>query len=294
MAKSSTRKFDCTKEDLISELPQNIKEIILCILPIRDAVRTAILSRKWRKCWTTIPHLIFDDQFLDSVWDKLKQCHDQELKALKFVSVINKVILLHDGPILEFSLSFPQDLDHDTRVIHEYIDQWIPLLSRNGVKQLTIEDYASRYPTAHNFSSLNLTRLRLVAVWFPYTPAFGRLACLTNLELIEVAISEQCIFDCPVLQKLILVNCEGFFHTNFRAPNLKCLHQLYWYMAPEYSLAGLENLTEYSFWLSGEPITQTKTFNVVKVLGSVPKVEKFSVGMNFIKVKFNSSIFCQL
>uniref|UniRef100_A0A162A7C1 FBD domain-containing protein n=1 Tax=Daucus carota subsp. sativus TaxID=79200 RepID=A0A162A7C1_DAUCS len=284
MEKSRIRKSARFKKDIISELPQNLKETILCLLPIRDAVRTAILSRDWRHCWTTIPQLAFDDIFLDSVWDNyLEHFHDEELKMLKFVSVINKVILLHNGPILKFSLSCPQDIDNDTLVFQDYIDQWIPLLSRNGIKQLTIEGFMSEHSTALNFSSLNLTHLRLVDFWFPYTPASGGLTCLKYLELIDVVIAEEHVFDCPVLEKLTLVNCEGLFRMNFRAPHLKYFHQLVSFMTPEISLAGLQNLIQYSFWLSRDAIVHTKAFNVVKVLSCLPKIEKFSVGMNFIK-----------
>lgn len=75
---------------------------------------------------------------------------------------------------------------------------------------------------AHSFSSLKPTHLRLANFRFPYTPAFGGLTCLRNLELIEVTNSGQSIFDCHVFEKLTLLASEEFSHANFRAPDLKC------------------------------------------------------------------------
>ncbi|KAK1428454.1 hypothetical protein QVD17_17289 [Tagetes erecta] len=45
--------------DMISNLPQSIIEIILCLLPTKEAARTSILSREWMYRWTTIPKLAF-------------------------------------------------------------------------------------------------------------------------------------------------------------------------------------------------------------------------------------------
>ena len=53
---------DVMGPDLISDLPQSIIESILVQLPIRDAVRTSILSSKWRYKWASITRLVFDDK----------------------------------------------------------------------------------------------------------------------------------------------------------------------------------------------------------------------------------------
>ncbi|KAK1355632.1 FBD domain-containing protein [Heracleum sosnowskyi] len=283
MPESSKQNVRCTEKDVISELPPNIQETILCFLPIQDAVRTSILSRKWRHCWTMIPHLIFENQFLNSIWHKLSQYDDQELMAQKIVSVINKALLLHNGPILKFSLTIPAQFC-DAQIIHDFIDQWIPLFARNGMKQLTLEDSELQELTPHHFSSLDLSHLRLINVWFSYSPASGGFTYLTNLELLHATSNfGQGIFDCPVLQKLTLIFCKGLLPTNFHAPRLKCLHQIYREITSEYSLEGLENLTEYSFILLHISIKQTETFNLVKVLGCLHKIEKFSIGKDFIK-----------
>lgn len=197
------RKVGFIKEDRISELPRNILESILCLLPIEDAVRTSVLSKKWRHCWTLMPHLIFDYNFVNRIMDKLGQgSGDEELMAYKFVSVINRSILLHKGPIIRFSLTVPSR-KCNAQIVHDYINQWISLLSIKGIKQLVVKDSKLREVTAHHFSSLDLTHLGLFSVWFPYTPANGRFTYLTNLHLADATCNlGQSIFYYPVLEKL--------------------------------------------------------------------------------------------
>lgn len=293
MAESSTRKLGhMIKKDRISELPRNVQETILCFMPIEDAVRTSILSKKWRHCWTMMPHLIFDDEFIGRMTKKLGEYAGKKLTAYKIVSGINKILLLHKGPILKFSLTIPQ---YDAEIVHDYIDQWIPLLSSKGTKELILEDRMLEEVAAHHFSSLDLTHLRLLSVWFPYKPTFGRFTYLTNLELVEATYHfEQNIFDCPVLEKLTLIICDGLYHTNFRAPNLNCLHEICRETDSEIPSAGLENLTECSFMLSRLGTLKAKSSNAVKYLGSFQKIEKFSIAGEFMKVIFRSSLNCLL
>ncbi|GAB4840207.1 hypothetical protein Ancab_020972 [Ancistrocladus abbreviatus] len=56
--------------DLLSDLPLSIVESILQLLPIRDAVKTSILSRRWRYRWASVPQLVFDDKCVNSSVDK--------------------------------------------------------------------------------------------------------------------------------------------------------------------------------------------------------------------------------
>nr|GEV27590.1 hypothetical protein [Tanacetum cinerariifolium] len=48
--------------DKISNLPSSIIEDILCLVPIKEAVRTSILSKDWRYNWTKIPKLAFSEK----------------------------------------------------------------------------------------------------------------------------------------------------------------------------------------------------------------------------------------
>ncbi|KAG2645947.1 hypothetical protein PVAP13_2KG517300 [Panicum virgatum] len=47
--------------DWISDLPDTLLLHILMLLPLVEAVRTCVLSRRWRSAWTRLPRLAFDD-----------------------------------------------------------------------------------------------------------------------------------------------------------------------------------------------------------------------------------------
>ncbi|XP_071708967.1 F-box/FBD/LRR-repeat protein At1g13570-like [Rutidosis leptorrhynchoides] len=89
-------KIQCLHSDRISRLPQNIIECLLILMPIRDAVRTSILSKKWRYCWTSMPKLAFHDKMIEVQSDLIHK------KEYTIVSAIFNVLFLHTGPILEF------------------------------------------------------------------------------------------------------------------------------------------------------------------------------------------------
>ncbi|KAK2983922.1 hypothetical protein RJ640_017843 [Escallonia rubra] len=158
-------------KDVISNLPTDVIENILGRVPIQEAVKTSILSRKWLLNWSTLPELVFDREYFDFLKSRNSECD--------FVRGINKVLLLHSGPILKFVLSIP-DIHIEDR---EDIDQWILLLSRKGVKELTFQNLgiSHRLPT-YLFSCLLLTHLKLCSCDFAPPPKFRGFPNLISLE----------------------------------------------------------------------------------------------------------------
>ncbi|KAK9277587.1 hypothetical protein L1049_007132 [Liquidambar formosana] len=137
--------------DFINDLPRNVLDCILERLPICDLVRTSILSRKWRYHWTTIPNLVFDLRFFDHI-----MAHD------KAMNIVNRLLLLHSGPILKFVLHI-SSLYSENSTCSIDIDPWILFLSRNGIKELTLCNLGSishKLPSSI-FSCQGLTHLKL-------------------------------------------------------------------------------------------------------------------------------------
>ncbi|GMP83056.1 hypothetical protein CsSME_00037121 [Camellia sinensis var. sinensis] len=135
------------RKDQISELPRNIIEGILERMSIRDAARTSILSTKWRSIWTTISQLKLGNQFFKDTL-KVKPIVKHEL-----VSVVEKILLLHDSPIPMFLFCIPRiqfDCSAD-------IDRWILFLSRNGIKDLTLVNNSDNEPFCIPVSTLVLS-----------------------------------------------------------------------------------------------------------------------------------------
>ncbi|KAG6736655.1 hypothetical protein POTOM_060470 [Populus tomentosa] len=112
--------------DSISDRPQSIIERILTRLPVRDAVRTIVLSSKWRYRWTTLTLFSKTNVLGCTVIDR-------PVVENRMVKFITHALFLHQGPVHKFQLStsylqcFPD------------IDQWILFLSRSDIKELVLE-----------------------------------------------------------------------------------------------------------------------------------------------------------
>ncbi|XP_027342968.1 putative F-box protein At1g67390 [Abrus precatorius] len=51
-------------EDLTSKLPDPVLALIISFLPIKNAVRTSVLSPRWKRLWKTTPTLNFDHKLM--------------------------------------------------------------------------------------------------------------------------------------------------------------------------------------------------------------------------------------
>ncbi|XP_042469992.1 F-box/FBD/LRR-repeat protein At1g13570-like [Zingiber officinale] len=200
--------------DRISHLPPNIIEQILMRLPLRDAIRTSILSHDWRYAWSSIPHLAFSwQEFPLSICNYSQVNFDRKL-----VDIIHQVLLLHQGPIHRFELSIQLRNSKD-------IDGWLLFLSRNDIREIILhrwEGEVYKLPSCllscKGLRSLSLHRCMFRPVHFQ---GFPRLA---SLFLRSVAISqdglEALITACPLLNKLCLIDMFDFGGLKVCSPSL--------------------------------------------------------------------------
>ncbi|KAK7275089.1 hypothetical protein RIF29_16196 [Crotalaria pallida] len=269
---------DVLGPDLISDLPQSIIETILIQLPIRDAVRTSILSSKWRYKWASITQLVFDEKCVPLRHDR----DDVEQSMVKFIT---RLLFLHLGPIHKFQVSnsYLQSCPE--------IDQWILFLSRNDIKELVLElgeGEFFRIPSCL-FNCKKLTRLELFRCELDPPLTFKGFMCLKSLNLHQVSISpdaiESIISSCPILESLALSYFDSLALT-IRAPNLK-----YLYLEGEFKDICLEDtplLVDISVAMYmtddiAEHFEQSSNCNFVKFLGGVPNLERLVGHIYFTK-----------
>ncbi|XP_052188113.1 F-box/FBD/LRR-repeat protein At1g13570-like isoform X2 [Diospyros lotus] len=202
-----------SNSDIISHLPSNVIEEILMRMPIQDAVRTSVLSKKWRYAWVTLPQLVFDDAFYIK----------SRTQKNKLMMAIYQVLLLHRGPILKFKLSL-SILDSCFE-----IDQLILFVSNNGIQEFVLDIQKGepyKLPSSF-FSCLQLKHLELRSCLFNPPLSFKGFSRLSSLELWDVVITSKVfsslISSCPLLEELKLVNSTSISYLEISAPNLTYL-----------------------------------------------------------------------
>ncbi|KAJ4813340.1 F-box family protein [Rhynchospora pubera] len=193
--------------DYISDLPADLKEKILVKLPIKEVARTSILSSKWKDSWKSIPSLVLERK-------------DREPMPVKLV---DNVLMVHRGPILEFKLSTYDNCN-------EAIGRWMLILSTNGIRDLQLRfwGYQRCNIPSDLFSCLALERLDFSGCTIDVPQFFQGFKLLRTLWLSRFDLSGinlgNFISSCPLLENLALSNFVQPGCLHILAPNLRKLH----------------------------------------------------------------------
>ncbi|CAM8964842.1 unnamed protein product [Rhodiola kirilowii] len=189
--------------DRISELPVHLREHILESMSIKDAVSTSSLSSKWRYCWTGLRTLNFGYHF----WDFDKHNPYMMLDLLERTRAVERVLMVHCGPIREFIL-------YVSKIQHKTVDinLWLRALSNNGVQKIKISSSICSeglfsIPSGL-FNCRELEELSLRDCKFTLPRDYKGFANLTTLGLDGVNIApsllESLISGCLLLETLTL------------------------------------------------------------------------------------------
>nr|GLL41599.1 F-box/FBD/LRR-repeat protein At1g13570-like [Ipomoea trifida] len=203
-----------SKQRAMDDLPTDVLKCILDHLPVRDAARTSILSRKWRYIWAAHPNLVIDLKGIVTISNN------------DFVGIVNDILLQHTGPILTFSVNI--SLVDMTR--YPNIDRWILYLSRNGLRKLTVENSSPDLYALPSYIFLCQELIHLFlskCIFKPPCGTTGSFHSLKRLSLNQVAFKPEVsasIFTASKLWYLGLTKCTGIDHLNFEG----CSQSLYY------------------------------------------------------------------
>ncbi|CAM8883973.1 unnamed protein product [Rhodiola kirilowii] len=165
--------------DRLSDLPEGLKGTILECLPIKDAVRTSILSSEWRYIWTFMKRLDFGKAFVRVIRKYTRE---------NYTTIIDRILLMHHGPIQYVSLFIPWD---------DMIgfDAWLLNWSRKGIQELEINAFRDQVLISHLPSSLfrfqSLTSVKLTSCELKPPPEFSGFCNLVTLHLRNVMVSSD-------------------------------------------------------------------------------------------------------
>ncbi|KAF3338883.1 F-box/FBD/LRR-repeat protein [Carex littledalei] len=174
--------------DYISNLPADLKEKILVKLPLKEVVRTSILSSKWIDSWTSIPNLVFEENCTES----------------GLIKLVDQVLLVHNGPIEKFTLA-------SKHACNEAIGRWMLILSRNGIRDLELCFQRKKRCNIINVSRFfnGFSLLHTLHLSSFHMPGFG---------------IEKLVSCCPLLESLSLCNFVQQGCLRILAPNLTILN----------------------------------------------------------------------
>ncbi|KAI7754359.1 hypothetical protein M8C21_006047 [Ambrosia artemisiifolia] len=270
-------------EDIISSMPDIVVTHILDRLPVQDAVKTGILSKRWRFKWTMLSQLVFDEDFV--LYLMLKTNYE-----IKFGRIINRLLLHVKGAITKFVLYIDERCY--SALDDEDIASWILFLSTKGVKDLTItttNGVPLKLPT-HLFSCLELKHLKLLYCRFDPPAGFHGFPNLLSLESgllhFESRKFGEFITQCPLLETLNM-RYRRFFLDILNTRHLRNSHEMGIDIISVGKLklveiANLANLKILSVTLC-DTLMITSSSSIFQLLGFLPKLQ--SLNLDFVRCK---------
>ncbi|XP_055823230.1 F-box/FBD/LRR-repeat protein At1g13570-like [Solanum dulcamara] len=199
--------------DVLSNLPHNVIDVILMLLPCKDAVRTSVLSKEWRYHWCRLTGLTLDR----SLWKTTKHLLNP---TVRFREIIYQLLTLHEGPITEFTLDVVR-LESCPE-----IDNFVFFL-RNHIQHLVLHlPVRKLYKLPSSlFTCSQLRHLDLHYCSIDHLSSFQGFDKLISLELCGISISsellESLISHCPLLEQLLLSISKDLDRIEINAPMLR-------------------------------------------------------------------------
>ncbi|KAK7244067.1 hypothetical protein RIF29_38885 [Crotalaria pallida] len=223
---------------IFSKLTEPLISRILSFLSTKDAVRTSVLSKKWRYRWTIVTKLDLNDSLLYS---------GKKTSAKQyFVNFVYRALLLTKCPSFEsFSLAIANKYDVSL------LNSWISSVLNWGVKNLRINSLHSDLPfsalTSHFlFNSINLEELVLemyhCSIVVPTNYFYlGHLKFLKlngiTFTLEDSGCSESLKLSFPVLKEFETINCAWLI-ANGITVEAPLLERVFIDHYPEYLFSG--------------------------------------------------------
>ncbi|EYU42539.1 hypothetical protein MIMGU_mgv1a008575mg [Erythranthe guttata] len=184
----------CT-QDSINRLPDELLISIVSHLPVKEAIKTSVIARRWRYFWKCSSILDFDGSKVLFESDEPIWLRDERRK---FATTVNKVLDLHSLPTIEqFRIAF--DLDQSNA---DDIGKWLQFAFAKRVKRLELnlaESYIGRLDKQYSFPNMcdTIERLRILPSGCESLVAL----CLIDVDVTEETL-EFFVSNCPLLEEL--------------------------------------------------------------------------------------------
>jgi len=181
----------------IGNLPDAVLRHIISFLPIKDAVRTSVVSKRWKSLWTSNPILCF--------WKTLPA------KRTLLMNFVERVICLRDdSDIKEFTLHC--DVQGDA----SRVKSWITAAVRHNVQSLCICLSKLRGQFSLPRCVFTCETLESFFLDMPCILKVPPIICFSNLKVLSIQsvtfsddyTTQQFFSGLPVLEMLFLEECR--------------------------------------------------------------------------------------
>ncbi|XXG59630.1 hypothetical protein AAC387_Pa04g1680 [Persea americana] len=191
------------EEDHISQLPDAILHHILSLIPLKCAVSTSIVSKRWKELWKTMWADTTTLEFCGKFATSDQSYHDTP-------RIINRFLRTHRRSTID---TFRLHLDCEPD-----IQQWVEYAVEKRVKEIDLDFTKSMYrprklpPCLFSCDSLTILKLsdcnlRLPLVFRGFSSL--RVVHLTRVEIIHSSLERMLVY-CPMLEDLSLKSCSDF------------------------------------------------------------------------------------
>ncbi|KAL8146582.1 hypothetical protein AgCh_004347 [Apium graveolens] len=192
------KKSKISEKDRISDLPDSLLLIILSLLPTESAVRTCILSKRWRLLCMSLPNFVFHHP-------------NRNDSALNFANFVDR-----------FLMHRPNDLKLDRFGLHcggdyylDRVDDWILHALDCDVKEIDLLFWFEEMFELMDevFLCTSIEKLKLTCKILVDIPEDVKFSSLGVLKFSEVTFSSyesvgELLTKCPVLEDLSIFGCK--------------------------------------------------------------------------------------
>ncbi|KAF7120058.1 hypothetical protein RHSIM_Rhsim13G0172700 [Rhododendron simsii] len=210
-------RFEAPAVDRISECPDSVLVHILSLLSTVGAVKTQVLSKRWRFLWTFLPSLRFRSYMSED-------SDDEDFVAEmnnEFVAFVDKTLSSSNGKLKKLEVEFEYE-----RRLASNVDSWTRFAAIIGVEELRLDLRPLGTDTDHEvhddvryelpqllydnswFKELHFSWCRVIpkgnVAWY-----FLKKLSIRNVKLSNDVI-ERILAGSPVLETLELHFCKGF------------------------------------------------------------------------------------
>ncbi|XP_044948072.1 FBD-associated F-box protein At1g66310-like [Hordeum vulgare subsp. vulgare] len=187
---------------VIPDLPEDIRQHIHALMPLRDAARAACASHSFLRSWRCHPNLDLSQEILGFDGD--------------LISKVDCILKNHSGVGMK---TLKLELYGYNKVDSSYVDRWIHIAVTAGVEELTIimpqvleGAYNFPCPLIFNRSENSIRYLYIAMCAFRPTAGLGCCRSLTRLLLSNVWIADDeltgLLSSCAALEHFELMNCR--------------------------------------------------------------------------------------